>query len=83
MIGEYLRDVRTLDRDDKRRALSFVQKSNQLISAIEVKDFALAEKLVTELSQTAKGLRRFQADGSHRDCQADLCCISPRLAMPR
>ena len=54
MIGEYLRDVRTLDRDDKRRALSFVQKSNQLISAIEVKDFALAEKLVTELSQTAK-----------------------------
>ncbi len=54
MIGEYLRDVRTLDRDDKRRALAFVQKSNQLISAIEVKDFALAEKLVTELSQTAK-----------------------------
>ncbi len=54
MIGEYLRDVRTLDRDDKRRALSFVQKSNQLTSAIEVKDFALAEKLVTELSQTAK-----------------------------
>ena len=54
MIGEYLRDVRTLDRDDKRRALSFVQKSNQLVSAIEVKDFALAEKLVTELSQTAK-----------------------------
>ena len=53
MIGEYLRDVRTLDRDDKRRALAFVQKSNQLISAIEVKDFALAEKLVTELSQTA------------------------------
>ena len=54
MIGEYLPDVRTLDRDDKRRALAFVQKSNQLISAIEVKDFALAEKLVTELSQTAK-----------------------------
>ena len=54
MIGEYLRDVRTLERDDKRRALSFVQKSNQLISAIEVKDFALAERLVAELSQTAK-----------------------------
>ena len=54
MIGEYLPAVRTLDRDDKRRALSFVQKSNQLISAIEVKDFALAEKLVAELSETAK-----------------------------
>jgi hypothetical protein len=54
VIGEYLPDVRTLDRDDKRRALAFVQKSNQLISAIEVKDFALAEKLVAELSKTAK-----------------------------
>jgi hypothetical protein len=54
MIGEYLPGVRTLDRDDKRRALRFVQKSNQLISAIEVKDFALAEKLVAELNETAK-----------------------------
>ena len=54
MIGEYLPDVRTLDREDKRRALAFVQKSNQLISAIEVKDFSMAEKLVKELSETAK-----------------------------
>ena len=54
MIGEYLPDVRTLDREDKRRALAFVQKSNQLVSAIEVKDFSMAEKLVKELSETAK-----------------------------
>ena len=54
MIGEYLRDVRTLDREDKRQALAFVQKSNQLVSAIEVKDFSLAEKLVKEMSETAK-----------------------------
>ena len=54
MIGEYLPDVRTLDREDKRRALAFVHKSNQLASAIEVKDFALAEKLVSELSTSAK-----------------------------
>ena len=54
MIGEYLPDVRILDRADKRRALAFVQKSNQLVSAIEVKDFALAEKLVSELSETAR-----------------------------
>ena len=54
MIGEYLRDVRTLDREDKRLALAFVQKSNQLVSAIEVKDFSMAEKLVKELSETAK-----------------------------
>ena len=54
IIGEYLPSVRTLDRDDKRKALSFVQKSNQLISALEVKDYTLAEKLVKELSETAK-----------------------------
>ena len=54
MIGEYLTDVRTLDREDKRRALAFVQKTNQLTSAIEVKDFSMAEKLVKELSETAK-----------------------------
>jgi hypothetical protein len=54
MLGEYLPDVRTLDREDKRKALAFVHKSNQLISAIEVKDYALAEKLVSELAETAK-----------------------------
>jgi tetratricopeptide (TPR) repeat protein len=54
MLGEYLPEVRTLDREDKRRALAFVHKSNQLISAIEVKDYALAEKLVAELGETAK-----------------------------
>lgn len=47
-------DVRTLRREDKRRALDFVQKSNQLISAIEVKDYTLAEKLVKELDRIAK-----------------------------
>ena len=54
MLGEYLPEVRTLNREDKRQALAFVHKSNQLISAIEVKDYALAEKLVAEFGQTAK-----------------------------
>ena len=71
MLGEYLPEVRTLDREDKRRALAFVQKSNQLISAIEVKDYSLAEKLVAELGQDRQGLRCFQAPGGHRNRQAD------------
>lgn len=54
IIGEYLPEIRTLDRDKKREALSFVQDSNQLISAIEVKDYTLAEKLVKKLSEKAK-----------------------------
>jgi hypothetical protein len=54
IIGEYLPEIRTLNRDDKRKALAFVQKSNQLVSALEVKDYTLAESLVKELSETAR-----------------------------
>ncbi len=43
-VGEYMPELRTLPRDDKRQALAFTQKSNQLISALEVKDYTLAEK---------------------------------------
>lgn len=53
VIGEYLPELRTLPREKKRPALEFVQKSNQLISAIDVKDYALAEKLVHRLQEIA------------------------------
>lgn len=54
LIGEYLPDIRTLSRGDKRKALAFVQSSNQLLSAIQVKDYELAEKLVKQLGETAR-----------------------------
>jgi tetratricopeptide (TPR) repeat protein len=54
LIGEYLPSVRTLSRDDKREALAFAQSTNKLISAIEVKDYALAETIVKELAESAK-----------------------------
>ena len=53
-VGEYLPELRTLSRDDKRQALAFTQKSNQLLSALEVKDYTLAEKLVKTLEVTAR-----------------------------
>lgn len=53
-IGEYVPEIRTLPREEKRQALEFSQKSYQLISAIEVKDFGLADKLVKELSTIAR-----------------------------
>jgi hypothetical protein len=53
-VGEFLPEVRTLPRDDKRRVLDFSQKNYQLISAIEVKDYGLAEKLVKQLTTMAK-----------------------------
>ena len=53
-VGEYVPEIRTLPREKKRQALAFSQKINQLISAIDVKDYALAEKLVQELETLAK-----------------------------
>ena len=54
LLGEYMPEIRGLPREKKRQALDFVQNANQLISAIEVKDYALAESLVTQLEKTAK-----------------------------
>src|SRR5205807_2093582 len=53
-VGEYMPEIRTLPREKKRKALVFAQKTNQLISAIEVRDYTLAEKLVTDLKAMAK-----------------------------
>ena len=54
LIGEYMPDIRTLARDKKRQALEFSQKGNRLISALDVRDYAEAEKLVKDLETIAK-----------------------------
>jgi len=54
LLGEYAPEIRTLPRDEKRRALAFVQQSNQLVSAIDVKDYTLAESLIKDLAKSAK-----------------------------
>ncbi len=53
-IGEFMPEMRTLSRDRKRQALAFTQQTNQLLSALEVKDYTLAAKLVHELETSAK-----------------------------
>lgn len=53
-VGEYLPEIRTLPRTRKRQTLEFAQKSNQLISALDVRDYGLAEKLVKEIRAIAK-----------------------------
>lgn len=52
-LGEYMPSVRLLSRDDKRRALDFTRKSNELLAALEVNDLTRAEKLVPELEGLA------------------------------
>ncbi len=56
LIGEFMPPIRTLSRTLKRKALDFSQKTNQLLSAIEVKDYTLAEQIVADLKATAKDL---------------------------
>lgn len=48
-IGEYLPEIRLLPREKKRQVLEFTRKSNQLLSALEVKDYERAGGLVREL----------------------------------
>lgn len=52
-LGEYMPSVRLLSREDKRRALDFSQKGNELLAALEVNDLTRAEKLVNELQTIA------------------------------
>lgn len=54
LVGEYMPPIRTLSRDKKRQSLDYAEKSDQLVSALEVKDYTLAEKLVNEMTAMAK-----------------------------
>ncbi len=54
MLGEYMPKVRTLPRSEKEKVTDFVHDSNELLSAIEVKDYTRAETLIAKLKTTAK-----------------------------
>lgn len=53
LIGEYMPEVRLVQRDKKRQCLDFAHKSFQLISAINVRDYGRAETLVKDLKKVA------------------------------
>jgi len=52
-IGQYLPVIRSLPREEKRKILDFQQKRNQLLSALEVRDYTLAAGLIEELQSMA------------------------------
>ncbi|MEM9443897.1 MAG: hypothetical protein AAGA18_00960 [Verrucomicrobiota bacterium] len=54
LIGEFMPPVRHLARNEKRKALAYAQLGNRLLAAMEVKDYAAAEKLIAEMENTAK-----------------------------
>ncbi len=53
VIGEFLPPVQTVSMEKKQSILKFVEGYNQLLSSLEVKDYALAEEKVTELRKLA------------------------------
>jgi hypothetical protein len=58
LIGEFMPEIRTLSFERKRKVLGFVQKTNQLLSAIEVKDYTQAGALL----DGPNGLRQIAPD---------------------
>ena len=48
-VGEYLPRVRRLPMSEKLKVLDFVRKKNKLLSFLEMKDYASAEQVVTDL----------------------------------
>jgi len=53
-IGEYLPRIRRLPMTQKLKVLDYVRDGNQLINALEMRDFGLAEELVKKLRLTSK-----------------------------
>jgi hypothetical protein len=52
--GEYMPEIRTLPREKKRRCVEFVQRSNELLAKMEMKDYGGAEKVLEVLGKIAK-----------------------------
>lgn len=54
MVGEYTARVRRVPMQKKLAVLDFTRDGNQLVSAMEMKDYTLAEELVTKMRALAK-----------------------------
>ncbi len=51
--GEYLARIRTLTRPEKQKVTGFVRDSNQLVAAMEVRDFKTAQTVISRLKTAA------------------------------
>ena len=54
IIGEHLPEIQQFPRENRQRILVFSRQANQLLSALEVKDYTRAEELVFDLQKKAK-----------------------------
>ncbi|MEM6821805.1 MAG: hypothetical protein AAF558_07705 [Verrucomicrobiota bacterium] len=56
-IGQHLPAIKNLSREKKRLGLKYIQKSNELLTALEVKDYEQALKMVKELEEVSKDFK--------------------------
>jgi tetratricopeptide (TPR) repeat protein len=63
-VGEFMPGVRTLPRDRKRKVLEFVRESYKLLAAIDVKDYAQAEKISANMKTMASDYNGNKADAA-------------------
>lgn len=54
MTGEYMPKVRTLEMEKKQKVAEYTRRSFQLISALQVRDYTLAEELVVKMRAEAQ-----------------------------
>lgn len=52
--GEHLPEIHSFPRPERQRILDFTRSANQLLSALEVKDYTRAEELVQQMKNDAK-----------------------------
>ena len=63
-VGEFMPSISTLPRERKRKVLEFVRESYKLIAAINVKDYATAEKITNNMKAMASDFNGNKADAA-------------------
>lgn len=78
LLGEFLPSVRLLELENKRLVLQYLRNSQQLLTALEAKDYARAEELLTELKTLASDF-----DATKPLSQVRLAKLSGNLQLER
>ena len=54
IVGEHLPEIQQFPRESRQRILVFTRNANQLLNALEVKDYTRAEKIILEMQKIAQ-----------------------------
>jgi ribosomal protein S20 len=54
IVGEHLPEIQQFPRESRQRILVFTRNANQLLNALEVKDYTRAEQIILEMQKIAQ-----------------------------